>query len=138
MSEASHALSALATALAVVAPVRTGRAALETTSATLPVITIWNTDDRPAADPGCWPAMQYTRTVVIEVKVAATETYPAVLDDALSGIRRALQTSPTDPTLLSGHATEIRQIHVRFFAPADNGDAAILQLTLEIDYLDRL
>jgi len=138
MSDASLAIAALETALAAVAPVRTGRAALETTSAVLPVITIWSTDDRPSADPGYWSVMQYTRTVVIEAKAAATETYHTALDDVLTGIRRALQTSPNHPKLLSGYATALRQTGVRFFAPADNGAVAILQLTLEIDYLERL
>ena len=138
MSDASLAIAALATAVTAVAPVRTGRAALETTSAALPVITIWSTDDRPSADPGYGSAMQYTRTVVVEVKAAATETYHTALDDALTGIRRALHPNPIDPTLLAGYATAVRQTGVRFFAPADNGAVAVLQLTLEIDYLERL
>lgn len=138
MSDASLAIAALADALTAVAPVRIGRAALETTSATLPVITLWSTDDRPSADPGYGPVMQYTRTVVIEAKAAATETYHTALDDALTGIRRALQTGPSNPFPLSGYARALRQTGVRFFAPADNGEVAILQLTLEIDYLERL
>lgn len=138
MSDASLAIAALADALTAVAPVRIGRAALETTSAALPVITLWSTDDSPAADSSGYGPLLYTRTLVVEAKVAATESYHSDLDDALTGIRRALQTSPGNPFPLSGYAKALRQTGVRFFAPADNGDIAVLQLTLEIDYLERL
>ena len=138
MSDASLAIAALATAVTAVAPVRTGRAALETTSATLPVITIWSTDDRPATDNSGYGPLLYTRTLVVEVKTAATESYHSGLDDALTGIRRALQTSPGNPFPLDGYAKGLRQTAVRFFAPADNGAIAAMQVTLEIDYLERL
>jgi len=138
MSDASLAIAALETALAAVAPVRTGRAALETTSATLPVITLWSTNDHPVTDNSSYGPLLYTRTLVIEVKIAATESYHSDLDDALTGIRRALQTSPGNPFPLSGYAKILRQTGVRFFAPADNSETAVLQLTLEIDYLERL
>lgn len=138
MSDASLAMAALATALTAVAPVRTGRAALETTSATLPVITLWSTSDEPAAEQGYGAATQYTRTVVIEAKVFPTAAYHDALDTVLTGIRRALKPDLLNPDLLGGYATALRQTGARFFAPADNGAVALLQLTLEIDYLERL
>lgn len=138
MSDATSALEALATALSAVAPVRTGRAALETTSVPLPVITLWSTEDVPATEQGYGTALQYTRTVLLELKVAASETYPVDLDTALTGIRRALRPDATHQFPLAGYAVALRQTGTRFFAPADNGAVAMLQLTLEIDYLERL
>jgi hypothetical protein len=137
MSDATLAMADLAAKLAAVAPVRMGRAALETTSAGLPVITIWSTPDRPSDDQGYGRNRQYTRAVTIEMKVAATDTYDAVLDNALSAIRQSLTTELRDGSPLSGYATAIREGTATFFAPGDNGETAAIQVTLEFDYLER-
>jgi len=137
MSDATLALADLAAKLAVVAPVRAGRAALETTSADLPVITIWSTEDRPADDQGYGYAMQFTRAVTIESKQSATATYHDALDTVLTAIRRALREDMMSGSPLSGYATALRQNAARFFAPADGSEIAVVQVTLEFDYLER-
>ena len=137
MSDATLAIAALKTALQSVATVLTGRAALETTSATLPVITIWSTSDQPAAEQGYGYALQYTRSVTIEYKATAGAGFHDDLDTALSAIRRALKNELTDGSPLSGYATALRQNTATFFAPADNSAIAVVQITLEFDYLER-
>lgn len=137
MSNATLALAELATQLTTVAPVRTGRAALETTSAELPVITIWSTEDRPANDQGYGYALQFTRAVTIECKLAATSAYHDALDTILTAVRRALRDDLMSGSPLSGYATALRQNAARFFAPADGSDIAVVQVTLEFDYLER-
>jgi len=137
MSNATLALADLAAKLAVVAPVRTGRTALETTSVVLPVITIWSTEDRPADDQGYGYAMQFTRAVTIESKQSATATYHDALDTVLTAIRRALREDMMSGSPLSGYATALRQNAARFFAPADGSEIAVVQVTLEFDYLER-
>lgn len=137
MSDATLALADLAAKLATVAPVRTGRAALETTSATLPVITLWSTDDRPADDQGYGYAMQYTRSVTMECKLTATTAYHDALDTVLTAIRQALRADLHGGSPLSGYATVLRQNAARFFAPADGSEIAVVQVTLDFDYLER-
>jgi len=137
MSNATLALADLATKLKPVAAVRTGRAALETTSAELPVITIWSTDDRPAEDQGYGYALQFTRAVTMECKLAATSAYHDALDTILTAVRRALREDLMSGSPLSGYATALRQNAARFFAPADGSDIAVVQVTLEFDYLER-
>lgn len=137
MSDATLALADLATKLKPVAAVRTGRAALETTSAELPVITIWSTEDRQAADQGYGYALQFTRAVTIECKLAATSAYHDALDTILTAVRRALREDLMSGSPLSGYATALRQNAARFFAPADGSDIAVVQVTLEFDYLER-
>ena len=137
MSDATLALAALATKLQTVAAVRTGRAALETTSADLPVITIWSIEDRPANDQGYGYALQFTRAVTIECKLAATSAYHDALDTILTAVRRALREDLMSGSPLSGYATALRQNAARFFAPADGSDIAVVQVTLEFDYLER-
>lgn len=138
MSDIALARAELAALLTPIAPVRTGRAALETTSATLPAITLWSTGDQPAADQG-YAAPAYTRTTVLEYKAAATATYDADLDAALRRVRQALKPTIGSPPL--NHALAIRETAVRFFAPDPTqpaGDTAVMQVTFEIDYLERL
>lgn len=137
MSNATLAIADLATKLAAVAPVRTGRAALETTSAALPVITIWSTSDRPADEQGYGYALQYTRSVIIECQIAASAAYHDALDTVLTGIRRALQQDWRNVSPLSGHATSLRQNTASFYIPADNSTVAVVQVALEFDYLER-
>ncbi len=137
MSDATAAITALALKLSAVASVRVGRAALETTSATMPVITLWSTQDQPAADQGYGYAMQFTRTVMLEYKSSAADGFNEDLDAALSAIRLALKNELMDGSPLSGYAIALRQNGANFFAPADNGDIAIVQMTLEFDYLER-
>jgi|GEM_PF-1371058 len=137
MSDATLALADLATKLATVATVRAGRAALETTSVDLPVITIWSTDDRPADDQGYGYAVQFTRALTIECKLDATATYHDALDTVLTAIRRVLQEDLMSGSPLSGYATALRQNAARFFAPAEGSGIAVVQVTLEFDYLER-
>ena len=138
MSDISLARTELVALLTPIASVRTGRAALETTSATLPVITLWSTSDVPATDQG-YAAPAYTRTVLLEYKAAASATYDADLDAVLRRIRLAIKPPIGGPPL--DHALAIRETAVRFFAPdltQNSGDIAVMQITLEIDYLERL
>ena len=137
MSDATLALADLAAKLAVVAPVRAGRAALETTSVDLPVITIWSTEDRPADDQGYGYAVQFTRSVTIECTLTATPAYHDALDTVLTAIRRALREDLMSGSPLSGYATALRQNAARFFAPAEGSGIAVVQVTLEFDYLER-
>ena len=136
MSNATLALADLATSLTAVAPVLTGRAALETTSADLPVITLWSTEDRPTEDPDYGYPLQFTRTATIECKIAATATYHTALDATLTAIRQVLRTEILSGAPLGGYATALRQNSARFFAPADGGDIAVVQVALEFDYLE--
>lgn len=135
MSDIKLARAELAALLSSIAPVRMGRAALETTSAPLPVITLWSTGDTPT-DLTSGSVAEYTRTLTLEYKTTASEDYDDALDDALSDLRAALfigiGATPLD------HATRIQETSARFFAPADGSAIAVLQLTLELTYLERL
>ena len=135
MSDASLAIADLASKLASVASVRVGLAALETTSAELPAITIWSTNDTPV-DGNQGRGHEYTRTVIIEYKAVAA-SFGDGLDTALTAIRRAIRTELVSSVSLSGYANQLRQTGARFFAPAPNGDTAIVQVTLDFDYLER-
>lgn len=135
MSDASLAMADLATKLGSVATVRVGLAATETTSAALPVITIWSTNDAPV-DGNQGRGHEYTRTLVIEYKAVASN-FGDGLDAALTAIRNAIKTELASSVSLSGYANQLRQTGARFFAPADNSDIAIVQVTLEFDYLER-
>jgi len=136
MSNATLALADLATSLTAVAPVLTGRAALETTSADLPVITIWSTDDRPMEDPDYGYPVEFTRSATIECKVAATATYHTALDTTLTAIRQVLRTEILSGAPLGGYATALRQNGARFFAPAEGSEIAVLQVVIELDWLE--
>ena len=136
MSDATLALADLATKLAAVAPVRAGRAALETTSADLPVITIWSTEDRPMEDPDYGYPVEFTRSATIECKVAATATYHTALDTTLTAIRQVLRTEILSGAPLGGYATALRQNGARFFAPAEGSEIAVLQVVIELDWLE--
>ena len=134
MSDASLAIADLAAKLASVATVRVGLAATETTSAALPVITIWSTNDAPV-NVNQGQGHEYTRTVVIEYKAVA-DKFGDGLDTALTAIRNTIKAELVSSISLSGYANQLRQTAARFFAPADNGDTAIVQVTLEFDYLE--
>lgn len=132
MSVITSAMTALATALGAVATVRTGRSALETTSATLPVITIVSISDGRATEQD-YDAWTYTRRAVIEYKVAATANYQTALDTALQAIRAVLVPA-VDGTWLGGYAFALRDAGVTFLHPEPNGSDAALQVSIEIDY----
>lgn len=138
MSDAALARQELAALLTAIAPVRTGRAALETTSATLPVITLWNTGETQATDQG-YGAPAYTRSLTLEYKATASAAYDDALDTVLRAIRLALK-PPLGGSPLT-HALALRETSVRFFAPdlsQGGSEIAVLQITFEIDYLERL
>ena len=132
MSAITAAMTALATALGAVATVRTGRAALETTSATLPVITLVSLNDGRAGDQD-YDTWTYTRRAVIEYKVAAATTYPATMDTALKAIRALLVPAATG-AWLGGHARDVRETGVTFYHPEPHGTDAALQISIDIDY----
>ena len=134
MSDATLAIADLANKLAVVGEVRVGRAALETTTAVLPVVSIWSTEDRPAADQSyCAPA--YTRALTVEVKIKADAAFGDALDGVLTALRAALKPVIGQPPLQG--ALALREIAARFYAPADNGDVAVVTVQFELDYLER-
>lgn len=138
-SDIALARAELAALLATVAPVLTGLVSLETTSATLPVITIFDIGDSPA-QPQSYGVTQHTRQLTAEYKAVASADYDADMDEVLHTIRAALK-PPIGKSVLP-HATAIRETAVRFFAPAitERGASSIcsLQISFEIDYLERL
>jgi hypothetical protein len=133
MSVITSAFTALATALGAVATVRTGRPALETTSATLPAITLVSLNDARATEQN-YDAWTYTRSAVIEYKLAAAATYPAAMDTALKNIRAVLVQSAGTGQWLGGHALAVRETAVTFLHPEPHGTDAALQVSIEIDY----
>jgi hypothetical protein len=136
VSTITQALSALATRLSAVTAVRTGWDALETTSATLPVITIRSLGDAPAEDQS-YDGNSYTRRLGIEYlcSVNASADYQRTLDTALGDLRAAI-VPDVDGQWLSGYALAVRPPTADFIHPADNGGIAVVQLILEIDYLE--
>lgn len=126
------ALANLATALGAVAPVRIDRAALETTSATLPVITLVSLSDARAEPDYATPI--FTRRVAIEYKLAAGATYQPALNTALIGIRAALAPA-ANGQWLGGAAENVRETGASFLHPAEHGNDAAVQVTAEIDYV---
>lgn len=138
MSDATLALAELVEKLAAVGTVRVGRAALETTTADLSggqrIVSVWSTEDRPAADQ-VYGTPAYTRSVTVEVKVAAGNAYGDTLDTVLSAVRHALK--PGIEYLPLQVALDLRERGAQFFAPAGHGEAAVVTLQYEIDYLER-
>lgn len=130
---AKAAITALKVQLATVATVLAGRAALETTSATLPVITIYSTGDSRAAIQD-YDDLTFTRRMTVETKVAATATYDETLDDTLALIRAAIQPDASTGAWWGGNALRVEETNASFFAPAPNSNEAVLQITLEFDY----
>lgn len=136
MSAITSAMANLATALGAVAPVRTGRPALGTTAAPLPVITLISLSDGRATDQD-YDTWTYTRRAVIEYKWDATAAYPAAMDTALKAIRAVLVPASTGATVgqwLGGHARDVRETAVNFLHPETNGTDAALQVSIDIDY----
>jgi hypothetical protein len=126
MSAVTSAMTALATTLGTVATVRTGRAALETTSATLPVIALTpirdeRADNQEAA--GSW-FQTWERTVVIEGFVTGTAAWATALDDLLDRVRRALAHHPHPLTASS----------IALNAPETNGAAAWFSMPVVLRY----
>jgi hypothetical protein len=132
VSKITSAMAALATALGAVATVRVGRAALETTSATLPIITLVSLGDARASEQD-YDTWTYTRRAAIEYKLAATGTYPATMDTALKAIRALLVPAATG-LWLGGHARDVRETGVTFYHPEPHGTDAALQISIDIDY----
>jgi hypothetical protein len=130
---AKAAIAALKVQLATVYTTRTGRAALETTTATLPVITIYSTGDARAADQD-YSDLTFTRRLTVETKIAATSTYDDTLDDALAAIRAVIQPDALTGAWWGGNALRVEETSAAFFAPAPNSNEAVLQITLEFDY----
>jgi len=130
---AKAAIAALKVQLATVYTTRTGRAALETTTATLPVITIYSTGDARAADQD-YSDLTFTRRLTVETKIAATSTYDDTLDDALAAIRAVIQPDTLTGEWWGGNALRVEETSAAFFAPAPNSNEAVLQITLEFDY----
>jgi hypothetical protein len=130
---AKAAIAALKAQLATVYTTRTGRSALETTTATLPVITIYSTGDSRAAEQD-YSDLTFTRRLTVEVKIAATSSYDDTLDDALAAIRAAIQQDALTGAWWGGNALRVEETNAAFFAPAPNSNEAVLQITLEFDY----
>ena len=132
-SNATLAITELAAKLTPVAPVRTGRAALETTGAALPVITIWNQSDTPTPDQAyCSPS--YRRALQIEIKFAADASFDVAMNDYLSAVRTALK--PVVGEFPLKNVVGMRETGVAFLYPADNGSIAAIQISIEFDYLE--
>jgi hypothetical protein len=130
----STALATFSTRLSVSYTTRTGRAAIETTSATLPVATIFSTADRLAAEQD-YDYPSRTRSVVVELKLDATETtYPAALETGLAAIL-ALVAPDSDGDWLDGAALFMRETGAQFFHPDAGSNIAAIQVSIEIDYL---
>lgn len=138
MSDATLARIELVDALTAIAPVRTGLAALETTSATLPSIVLWSTGEAQPVERNGF-ASTHTRSLTLEYKIVATADYETDLDSALRAIRTALIPSMGAPPLAS--AIDLRETGVRFFHPAISEQGAsriaVLQMSFDLDYLER-
>lgn len=138
MSDATLARDELVGRLSSIAPVRIGLAALETTSALLPVLVLWSTGEPPPIERNGF-ASTHTRSLTLEYKTAATQDYESDLNTALRAIRAALNPPMGEPPLPS--AIDLRETSVRFFHPAISEQGAsriaVLQITLELDYLER-
>lgn len=138
-SNATLAIQSLATLLSPLAegPVRIGRAALETTSAKLPAITIWSKSDTPTGnnDPVEFP-VEFTRSLVIECKALAEDDYHETLDGMLSDVRKAIQFTPSNPDILGGYAIRLKINESQFFAPTAEVDSAVVQIPIEFDYVE--
>lgn len=137
MSDITLARAELVALLTPIAPVRVGLAALETTSAALPVIVLWSTGDATNNTSG-FAQPERTRALTLEYKTKASATYDDALDAALSAIRSAL--APSSALAALPHAIALRETSVRFFAPdlsQGGSNIAMLQINLEIDYLER-
>lgn len=134
---ATLAIRNLATKLATVGTVRTGRAALETTSAELPIITLRSLGDTPATDQ-VYDDWTHTRRVGIEylMDVSAVAAFHESMDDALLAIRAVIIPDATTGVWLGGYALMVRHTGAQFLYPADNGGVAVVQITLEFDYLE--
>jgi len=130
---AKAGIAALKAQLETICTTLTGRAALETTSATLPVITLYSTGDARAADQD-YSDLTFTRRLTIEVKIAATATYDSTLDDALAAIRAAINPDALTGEWWGGNALRVQETNAAFFAPAPNSNEAVLQINLEFDY----
>lgn len=130
---AKSAIAALKTQLETVYPVLRGRAALETTSATLPIITLYSTGDSRAADQD-YSDLTFTRRLTIEVKITATSAYDDTLDDVLSAIRETIVPDSLTGEWWGGNALRVQETSATFFAPAPNSNEAVLQINLEFDY----
>lgn len=130
---AKAAIAALKVQLATVYTTLTGRTALETTSATLPVITIYSTGDTLATDQD-YSDLTFTRRLTIEAKIAATATYDSALDDALAAIRAVINPDVLTGEWWGGNALRVQETSAAFFAPAPNSNEAVLQINLEFDY----
>lgn len=133
MSDATLARQTLIGLLqTVVADVRSERAALETTSAELPVMTVFTQSDDPVSDelPGRY---RYTRSVIVELKIAASADYETQLDTYLAAIRKALYPKPRS-MILGGYAHKITVGSARIVAPGPQDQTAILQLQISYDY----
>ncbi len=128
------ALADLETKLGTLATTRVGRAALETTSATLPVITLVSLRDARAAEQ-LYDTTIYTRQAVIEYKCAATAHYDETLDAALTAIRALLEADAGDEWL-GGNALGLRETGATFYHPAGNGADAAIQVAIEFDYVE--
>lgn len=137
MSNIILARNELATLLSAIAPVRIGRAALETTSADLPVITLANTAETVSQDQEYGDDVICLRTVTAEYKVIASSSYDDDLSDVLSAVRAKMKSSDGNPVI--PHALSIKNTGARFIAPDfSRGGSAIaeLQIVFEIEYLD--
>jgi hypothetical protein len=136
-SNATLAIRNLVTKLGTVGTVRTGRAALETTSADLPVMTVRSLGDAPAAKQ-IYDDRSYTRRVGIEavLDVSTTAAYHEALDDRLSAIRAVIIPDAITGVWLGGYALMVRENSARWLYPADNSGLAVMQVELEFDYLD--
>lgn len=128
------AISTLATRLGAVATTRIGRDALETTSATLPIITIWSTGDALATAQDYYDYPVRTRTIAIEYKLdGEPDDYHEDLDAALAALL-AVIAPDAEGTWLAGAALELRASAVRWFHPGNGSNLAAVQFTVDIDY----
>jgi len=136
-NNATLAIRDLVTKLGTVGTVRTGRAALETTSADLPVMTVRSLGDDPAAEQ-IYDDRSYTRRVGIEalINVSATAAYHEALDDRLQAIRAVIIPDAVTRLWLGGYALNVRETGSNLLHPDDNSGMAAVQVTLEFDYLD--
>lgn len=124
---------------AAIANIRSERAALETTSAPLPVLTVFSQNDGPSPneDGKNQSRYRFRRQLVAELKIAMSDDYETQLESYLSAMRASLFVMQREFPL-SGHALDVASGEARFLIPEPESRTASLQLSIYFDYLERV
>jgi hypothetical protein len=111
-----------------------GNAAMETTTLDVPNIAIFSLKDRPFDNDFISLSGLFTREIMLEVKSSAKD-YHIEQEALLASIRKRLSTISRGTPILNGEATGLRLLNVGFFPPKDSSDFAVMQINIEVDYI---